>query len=183
MKKKIKILFLGIVIILVFRNASCFKLVDGPMKFHIEGFEEFFDLESPNERDEYINEGKLDAYKREGIILIPFIKESVDGCVILLQPYSTDSDYTIEIGEVLLTSVDGKVISYKEDYGNVVTVSKWKSQMMVVNEFKTSEEWFYNGNNLILHIKASVKKGNQWIPVDISYNMTLIRYKGPAWQV
>ncbi len=183
MKKKIKILFLGIVIILVLGNASCFKLVDGPMIFHIEGFEEFFEIVSSEEIDAYINAGKLDDYKREEILLIPFIKESGDECVILLQPYSKIANYTINIAQISLTTSEGDIISYIEEYGDVETLSKWKDSMLIVSRFNKSEEWFYNGNNLILHIKASVKKGNQWIPVDISYNMTLIRYKGPAWQV
>ena len=183
MKGKIKILFLALIIIVFFKNAGCFKLVDGYKKFHIKGFEEFDEITSEEEADEYIKEGRLDAYKREEILLIPFIKESGDGCVILLQPYSTDSNYIIKIGEVLLTSSDGETISYTEEYGDVATVSKWKSQMMVINEFNKSEEWFYGGNNLMLRIKASINKKNQWIPVDISYDVTLTQYRGPSWQV
>ena len=55
--------------------------------------------------------------------------------------------------------------------------------MMVINEFNKSEEWFYGGNNLMLRIKASINKKNQWIPVDISYDVTLTQYRGPSWQV
>ncbi len=183
MNGKIKILILGIIIILFFRSAGCFKLVDGPMKFHIEGLEEFFELDSSEESDEYIKEGRLDAYKREGILLIPFIKEHGDGCIILLQPYSTDSDYTISIEEISLTTSEGDIISYIEEYGDVVTLSKWSDSMILVNEFNKSEEWFYSGNDLVLYISASVKKGEQRIPIEITYNVTTMLYRGPVWQV
>lgn len=165
-------------------NIGCAKMVDGYKQFDIEGFEKFFDIKSLEEQEEYINSGKLDIYKSEGILFLPFIKEISDTeCAILVFPYFKNTNNKIRLDEVSLTTPEGDVISIIKEYGEIKALSKWNDSMVIVNTFNKSEEWFYNGNNLTLNINASISSGNECVAIGISYNVTIRGYKGTTLQV
>ena len=179
-----KILIICIIIISMLGNVGCAKMVEGYKQFNIKGFEEFFDIESLEEQEEYISSGKLDFYKKEEVLFLPFIKEISDTeCAILVFPYSKNSNNKISLDEVSLTTSEGEVLSFTEKYGEIDTLSKWNDSMVLVNTFNKSEEWFYNGNNLTLNIKASIRNGSECVATEISYNVIIKGYKGTTLQV
>lgn len=183
-RKTSKTLVFCIIIALILGNVGCARMVEGYKKFNIEGFEEFFDIKSLEEQEQYIDSGKLDFYKREDVLFIPFIKEISDTeCVILLFPYSKNVYDKISLDEVSLTTSEGDILSCTKEYGEIETLSKWNDSMMIVNTFNKSEEWFYNGNDLTLNIGVSISSGDECVATEISYNVTIKGYKGTALQV
>lgn len=182
--KTSKILVLCIAIILMLGNSGCGRMAEGYKQFNIEGFEAFFDMKSLEEQEKYIDSGNLDFYKREDVLFIAFIKEISDTeCAILLFPYSKNIYNKIRLDEVSLTTSEGDVLSFTEEYGEIEALSKWNDSMVLVNTFNKSEEWFYNGNNLTLNINASIGSGDECIATEISYNVTIKGYKGTTFQV
>lgn len=182
--KMSKIFIFFMIITLMLEIVGCAKMVEGYKKFNIEGFEEFFDIKSLEEQEEYINSGKLDSYKREEVLFLPIIKEISDTeCVILVFPYSKNVNTNVSLDEVSLTTSEGDVISFTEKYGEIEVLSNWNDSMVLVNTFNKSEEWFYNGNNLTLNINASIRTENECIETEISYHVTIKGYKGTTLQV
>ena len=100
-----------------------------------------------------------------------------------MRPYSKNVDKVISIREILLTTADGKTICRIEEYGETEVISQWGGSAFLVGMVMKSEEWFYSGNELTLHIKASVKDGEEWIPIETSYEVVLRGTKMPALQV
>mgnify|MGYP006974354597 CR=1 FL=1 len=97
----LKILIFSIVIALVVWSFKSCMLADGYTKFPIEGFEKFYDLESPEAQERYINSGKLDFSKKEDVVFLPFIKEgSETECTILLNLYSKDTNTKVTLDKV-----------------------------------------------------------------------------------
>lgn len=183
-RKKNKIFILSIVIILALGNVGCVKMVEGYKKFNIQGFEEFFDIESLENQENYINSGKLDFCARREVLFIPFIKEISDTeCAVLVFPYSKKNNSKLILNKVSLTTVEGDVISFTEGYGEIEVLSKWDDSMILVSTFNKSDEWFYNGNNLKLTINASINSENELVETEINYDITIVGYKGTWLQV
>lgn len=183
-RKFIKILIFAIAIAFVVWSFKSCMLVDGYTKFPIEGFEEFYDLESPEVREKYINSGQLDFSKKEDVYFLPFIKEGIEEeCIILLNLYSEDTDNKVTLDKISLVDSNGDVIALNEEYGEAEVLSEWSSSMSVVDTFQKSEDWFYSGNNLTLHIEATITNGNKSTKAEFSYNASIVKYRGPAWQV
>lgn len=182
--KKSKISILVFVVIWLLGNSGCVKMVDSYKKFNIEGFEEFFDINSSEEQQRYINSGKLDSYKREEILFIPFIKESNDTeCVILILPYSQKANNRVKLEEVTLMTAEGDIICFTEEYGEIEVFSEWSDTMVLIDEFEKSEKWFYDEKELVLNIKANIINEKNCIPTEIFYNVTIRGYRGTTLQV
>lgn len=172
------------VLILVLVNAGCTKMVEGYKKFHIQQFEEFFNLKSLEKQEEYIASGKLDLYEREEVLFIPFIKEvSETECALLLFVYSQNINNKVILNEVSLVTDKEDVISFTQGFEDIEVLSKWNDSMTLINVFKKSDEWFYNGNDLILNIDASIIKENSLVETYITYDVVIEGYKGTSVQV
>lgn len=176
-----KVLIFSLILTMVLGNIGCTTLGEGYTKFNIEGFEEFFNIKSNEAKEDYIDSGQLDAFERENVIFIPFIKEiSYTECGILLFAYSENSQQKICLDEVTFSMSDGSIISSIDEYGEIEASSKWDSSMLLVSKVPKSEEWFYLGNNLALHIVASIHNGEEWVPTELTYKVFITEYKGPV---
>ncbi len=179
--KKIN-LFVLLVCILVL-PAGCF-MVDGPKKFHFDAFREFFELETVEERDEYLESGQLDTFKSNDVLIIPFIKEcNHEECIFLLTAYSKEEQKEVLIQKATLATTDGDVIFQTDEPKELSVLLQWESQMTPIHTFEKEDEWFYHGNNLVLTIQAVITTDGVSNSVECSYPLTIIGYKGPSWQV
>jgi hypothetical protein len=174
----------SIIVILMLCSVGCTGMVEGYNLFIIDGFEEFFEYQSSEEREELISSGELDCFKKEDIILIPYIKEiSHTECALLLFAYSKNTNRTIKIEEVSLVTNDGNAVCQSDESIEIEVLSKWNNSMAVVETFEKSEKWLYNGNGLTLKIQISINKEIECKTAEFFYQITIKGFKGTKFQV
>ena len=179
-----KIFVIGIIVILMLCSVGCTGMVEGYNLFIIDGFEEFFEYQSSEEREELISSGELDCFKKEDIILIPYIKEiSHTECALLLFAYSKNTNRTIKIEEVSLVTNDGNAVCQSDESIEIEVLSKWNNSMAVVETFEKSEKWLYNGNGLTLKIQININKEIECKTAEFFYQITIKGFKGTKFQV
>ena len=171
-------------ILLLIICVGCVGLTEGYKKFNIKGFEDFFSISSVQEKEEYLDSGLLDFSKKNDIFLVPFLKESShEECVLLLTAYSKNAKNKISLDKVTISTKDDIEISCIEEFGELEVLSDWSETMTLIASFKKSEEWFYDENELIVNIDATISNEESSTKAHFIYNVSIVGYKGPEFQV
>lgn len=154
---------------------GCGQRVKGYTSFSIDEYDEFFDLVSDSDRENYIRKGNLDFSKIQDVILVPFVKETTHTeCAIFLYGYSLNVNRTVQVNYVMLTAPNGAVIcedipTEQEMSWEPATDSMTKG-ILWLQTFEKDSSWFYNDSKLHLSIELVVEGE----PKVMSYEISLI---------
>ena len=154
---------------------GCGQRVKGYTSFSIDEYDEFIDLVSDSDKEDYLRKGSLDSSKIQDVILVPFIKETTHTeCAIFLYGYSLNENRTVQVNYVMLTASDGTVICE-----NIPTEQEmsWESAtdsmtrgVLRLQTFEKDDSWFYHDSKLHLSIEIVVEGE----PSVMSHEITLI---------
>ena len=179
-----KLILISLILIIGINLSSCFQNVEGYTKFSILEYNDFFKIETNEEKKMYLENEDLQNFAVNGVALVPFIKEISDSeCALLMNAYTSKMLDSVSLERVVIVLSDDTEVFVTNEPVVLECINDWTDKMNLIGKFLKDDSWFYDGNRLTLKVLVHVKENDKSWTEEIVFNILLETYSGPAWQV